>query len=398
MSRMLLHDTTRTVAKSWPRQVVAEGHASGLILCLHNAPSAQRGVHSSAEDRIGAVRQVDGEVFVDACSHADLSQVDAIYETWDLWPKGRRGDWTSDATVDAHVKRVIEIQLQLQAPMLIPWRALDRPDGADADGLLRLLDRVYELSEQALEANPNLTAPSEVRPWVSIPGTPSFWSAGQSLDQFVAALSEKSVAGWYCVPVRESLMWPVKPTSSEIVGLCRSVYSLATWDDVMVGNSDFLGLAAMAAGATRIGTGWDRKQRCFDPRSHAPVAADGGNWLGMVTFGKVALALQAADAAQFFQRDPELAIQLLDGPAVPAAGGARVRHHIRQLHQLCNEVASGRPGPERASSLLAIYGRARRFVDRIEEASGARRLAADWIEPIEQGVESWMREERWPIL
>lgn len=50
---------------------------------------------------------------------------------------------------------------------------------------------------------------------------------------------------------------------------------------VLIGHGDFAAIPAVAAGATRIGTGWDTRQRAFAYSDHAArplVSTDGGSW------------------------------------------------------------------------------------------------------------------------
>ncbi|MDE0802944.1 MAG: hypothetical protein OSA99_06430 [Acidimicrobiales bacterium] len=164
-------------------------------------------------------------------------------------------------------------------------------------------------------------------------------------------------------------------------------------------NADLMGLPLIAAGATHIGTGWDRKQRCVDPDSHKPLDAEGGTWLGMVTLDRAMAAVSEAVATQLEVQAPRLAAQTLPpNGQVPAAGGARVRHHIEVLANAVQDLLSLSAGNERSRHLLdTMYGRARRLIDWVEQDTTADQLAENWIATYERALDRWRADEGWPL-
>lgn len=388
---LLLHDTTRTVAASWPGQFVGDRLSDGLVVCLHNTPTdageyAQLKGISARRDPVVAAA---GLFLVDACSHVDLSdpRIDT-YALWDLWPHGDVGDFLDQATYRRHLERTFEIQRTYGAPLMIPSPALTRPDTPEAEALLDAIAYGVELAATQGDAAPIAT----------VAGSAPFWSAGQDLDRFFDKASRHLVGGWHLVPVQPSLVWPVVPHAAELVGMLRTTATLALDHRfVFWANTDLMGLPLIAAGATHIGTGWDRKQRCVDPSSHQPLDTEGGSWLGMVTLDRALVAVSEAQATELQARDPRLAAQTLPPQGqVPAAGGARVRRHIEVLARAVADLLGHPAGDERSLHLLdTVYGRARRLVAGVEEATTAQHLAANWIVPLERAIDQWRFDEGW---
>lgn len=331
---------------------------------------------------------------VDACSHADLTQTDTeIYPTWALWPRGSRGDFSDLGTYTAHVARVFEIQHELETPFLLPVPRLDRPDDALASTVLEMITRGREIAHDVAGQGD-----AGIEYWVTLAGTSNFWSAGRDLDVFIDSATSVSVDGWYVVPVQGSLEWPVDIGEAELAGLLRTVHSLSTWGTpVLAAHADLLGIPLVAAGASFVGSGWDRKQRCFHPQSHAPVDADGGSWLQTVTLGGIVAGVGEAQAVGLFQQDRALGERVLPGSAVPAGGRQRVQHHLEVLRDALQEVAQHPSGPRAVEHVLNVYGRSYRLAPRVEEASGATRLIEGWVRPAESGLERWAADEGWPV-
>ena len=322
---LLLHDTTRTVAASWPATYVQEGLVDGLVVCLHNTPTDAeeypqlKGMTARRDGVVAA----GGRFLIDACSHVDLSDVRPdTYELWGLWPHGVVGDFVDQRTYRAHVERTFAIQRANGAPLMIPSPPLTRPDTNEAHALLDAIAFGIDVAEETGEV-----------PLATVAGTAPFWSAGQDLDRFFDKATQNLVSGWHLVPIQPALAWPVIPHPAELIGMLRTTSTLALDHDfVFWANVDLMGLPLVAAGATHIGTGWDRKQRCVDPDSHKSLDTEGGAWLGLVTLDRALAAVAEAPATELEVQAPRLAAQTLPpNGQVPAAGGARVRHHIEVL-------------------------------------------------------------------
>ncbi|MDE0802943.1 MAG: hypothetical protein OSA99_06425 [Acidimicrobiales bacterium] len=212
---LLLHDTTRTVAASWPARYVAEGLVDGLVVCLHNTPTDAaeypqlKGITARREGVVAA----GGRLIIDACSHVDLSDVRAdTYEQWALWPNGVVGDFVDQATYRAHVERTFEIQRAHGAPLMIPSPPLTRPDTAESNALLDAIAFGIGVAEAA----------GDEAPLATVAGTAPFWSAGQDLDRFFDKATQHLVSGWHLVPIQPSLSWPVLPHPAELIGMLRT--------------------------------------------------------------------------------------------------------------------------------------------------------------------------------
>lgn len=389
---LMLHDTTRTVAATWPERYVTDGLADGLVVCLHNTPTAAeeypqlKGISARRDGVVAA----GGRFLIDACSHVDLTDVRAdTYALWGLWPHGARGDFADQLTYRTHVERTFDVQRAHGAPLMIPSPPLTRPDTEEADALLDAIAFGTRLATQTGDEPPVAT----------VAGTAPFWSAGQDLDRFFDRASRHPVGGWHLVPIQTALTWPVVPHPAELTGMLRTTSTLALdYNFVFWANTDLMGLPLIAAGATHVGTGWDRKQRCLDPDSHKPLEGEGGTWLGMVTLDRALVAVAEAAATQLTVQRPRVAAQTLPpNGQVPAAGGARVRHHIEVLARAVADLHAHAAGEARSRHLLdTVYGRARRLIDWVEESTTADQLAAAWISPLERAIDQWRSDEGWP--
>lgn len=400
MSLLLLHDTTRTQAKAWPQRYVAGGLAAGLILTPHASPPEGRSRRPAASERAEVVEEGGGFVLVDPASHAALTDVSDDYDRWGLWPGSTRGDFDAPS-YERHTEAVFHMQGRLGAPFLIPVPALEQPGSIRANQVADVTDRAVEIAKGVLiEVHGGDVTRDDVEVWGTVAGHPTFWAAGSVLDHYITRLTEADIDGWYLVPVRSESALPVTPTASEVAGLCRTVFSLSTWrTPVIVGNANLLGLPALAAGATYIGTGYDTKQRVFEPRIHEPPDPDDegrGGWLERVLAERLLTSLPGANVRLLYQEEPELAREVIGSPTQPNPGGENTEHHLRILRDLAAHVSSEDRGSDAAGVLLHMYGRSRSYAKRVEEASGFGEIIAQ-IEPYERGVEQWLRDEDWPV-
>lgn len=382
---LLLHDSKRNVGVSWPGRYVGTNTVAGLVLCLHNTPPETHATQylKGPSERRDPVTQQDGTFLVDACSHVDLTNLDpATYPHWDLWPVGAVGEFDDAAAYEAHVERVFEIQADLGAPPMIPCPALERPDSNAAQAVLDVFGTATAIEDA---------------PIATIAGTATFWSAGPDLDRFLAAATSGDITRWHLVPVRDTLGWPVTPGVAELVGMLQATYTLrSSGDFVFWANVDVMGLPLAAAGATHIGTGYDRKQRCLHPESHEPVDAEGGRWLDHVALDEALSAVRAQEAQQIVTADTALARRLLPGGQVPQGSTAKTDHHFDVLGRALRDVHSHTFGEVASDHLLnRMYGRARRLIDDIERSTTIDSLVETWIRTYERGLETWRTDEGW---
>lgn len=387
---LLLHDSKRNVGVSWPGRYVEADTVSGVVLCLHNTPPEARATQylKGPAERRDPVTLHGGAFLVDACSHVDLTSVDPdTYPHWSLWPNGVVGAFGDASAYEAHVKRVFEIQASLGAPPMIPSPALERPDSAAAQAVLDMLDTATAIAQRE----------GYERPISTIAGTATFWSSGPDLDHFLATATSGDIERWHLVPVRDTLSWPVQPGIAELTGMMQATYTLRSSSEfVFWANVDIMGLPLAAAGATHIGTGYDRKQRCLHPQSHEPVDAEGGRWLDYVALDGALSAVRAQEAQQIATASPAMADQVMPGGQVPQGSTAKTDHHLDVLGRALGDVHDHAFGDQASDHLLnRMYGRARRLIDDIEAFTTIDGLVDTWLRNYERSLEMWRSDEGW---
>jgi hypothetical protein len=135
-------------------------------------------------------------------------------------------------------------------------------------------------------------------------------------------------------------------------GLLRTVHSLSLRSRVIVCHADYTGVPAVAAGASDVGTGWDRGMRFFDPRSFQATTDGIQIPASYVTQGGLGAVLR---------RDAGDAITRLLGDAAATAlrGGPMPPNDLRQLSDLVQRVnAHGTARDMRVQELRAFYEQA----------------------------------------
>jgi hypothetical protein len=383
--RRYLHDTGRNVALAWPVEMIDAGLADGTILCAHRAPESSRPHKPSAAQRVAVVSEANGHVLFDSASYVNLASTTDIYDDWDLWPRGR--DLLDDAALNAHTTRVFDVQESLGLPLLAPSPRATVAHGPDAQ---RILNAASFAREEADRRDPGEL-------WLTIAGTTGFWSSGNALDQLVTGLSRLQPDGWYLVVVRDGADYPPPVESNEVAGVCRTVHSLTQWGTpTIAAYSDLLGLPAIAAGATGIGTGWDFKQRLISTGGLEPQDGEGGSWPMRVTLQRACAVIGNAQADELHSNAPDLARAVTQGPLPPGVR-PRADHHLEVLGNLASRVRAAGVGAPAAAELLNIYGRARRFIPDIARHSSVGDVQRQWVNNLERGVEGWMQWEGWPL-
>ena len=194
----------------WTDEALDAGVADGAIISPFFTPNSPRRGHLVGADYADRVRAHGGDVLFDATTHgvswpATSNWVN--YNTWNLWP-GTRGDLSTAAAREEHVRRVFEHQDRLGAPRLAPTLALDNALGADAD-------RSLAVADVGRQADPGA--------WQSLAGRRGFWLS-TDLDAYVGSLQQLEAPVWVLTHVRESDDYPADASEpAQLEALCRTV-------------------------------------------------------------------------------------------------------------------------------------------------------------------------------
>jgi hypothetical protein len=384
MARPLIEDTARNNLASWTAERVAAGAARGAVInpfctgpvASQSKPAAQR----IAEQ----IRAAGGEVWFDSMTHV-LSMPNTgdfrYYEQWGLWD-GTAGTLTTRAQRRDHIQRVFDLQSRLGAPHLAPTVLAHSSTGAELVAVMSLL-------EDALEVDPDC--------WASISGTPSFWSGGPNLDALVGTLAQMSPAGWFLSVARADDTLPVRPSPSEIAGMCRTVRSLSEFTSVHVSHGDLAGMPAVAAGAESVSTGWDARQRVLHYASFTerlPATGGGGGWFQRPTFQGLLASLPRAPAELMFQQNGRIAQGLFAGQLHPTGPKEAFNHHLDVVGTLTDRLSST-SYEDRYQALRTSYEMAK--ADWPIAATAAQREDESdvWIDPFLAGLMEYGSTEGW---
>lgn len=331
---------------------------------------------------IDLMAQHDLPVLFDAMTHiATCAGVDKLeyYQTWDLWRPGRTiGALTTSHDRSDHTKRVLARQTELGVDPLAPIPSLESPIGSEATAAL-------EMAEVAM----SIGGPGT---WLTVAGQPSFWSSGASLDGFVGRLAMLQPAGFLVSAVRSSADYPPSGlTPTEVAGFARTVRSLTISRPVVVSHGDFLGLAAVAAGADALGTGFDNKQRVLSP---AAFIESEGRGPFRVTFPGLLAAITKLNAERLAEADAALAARLAWGD-LPTSHPASFRRHFEILGELCTDLDSFKVDQERAYRLRHLLDAAAMEWEALAPLVTIAPGRSAWIDAFRQGVDLYIEGEGW---
>jgi hypothetical protein len=382
---VLLQDTARNNLASWGVHALGGGYAIGAIVSPFTSPVRGNGYKQDARVVVKRLQRAGGEVWFDPTTHAlQAPQVGDFryYSGWDLW-KGARGDLVTHQAMVDHVKKVFEIQTSLEVPLLAPTVLLN---GAQNPQSLR----AAELATVARrEAN--------ARPvYLAVVGDVHFWSAGTQLDAHIGVLDQLEPAGWILTVARHASTLPAAALASEVEGLARTTYALSRDRPVIIGHGDLAGLPAMAAGATRIGTGWDSRQRVFaytDHSARANVGSDGGGWYKRPTLEGLLGNMLPNELRVLARQDSALATRLTPGPVLDQPESA-FRHHAEILTRISTELG-GLPDRLRAERMRDRYRAAVADWPAAQAKSGCNGNARQWVAACLTGLEAFMASEGW---
>jgi hypothetical protein len=381
MSPLLLHDSGRSGKVGWAETAIRNGAALGMILTPFQTPRQAVPRRDSAANCRMAIEAVGGEVFFDPMTHgvfAPGANAFDVYDGWSLWP-GQRGVRTS-STLLGHVDRAVRRARELGVQLLSPTLSLDAPAGREAE-------LAVEMAARSIQDEPA---------YISIVGSESFWSAGAALDAYVGELVSLRPAGWSVLVTRPALRQPTPGLDpAEVAGVCRTVHSLSRRGAPLIAShADLGGLPAVAAGATRLGSGWDLRHRVcahdsFRSASGVRRAAQRVTHRGLLAW------LKRDEAERLLAADAVTSRGLVQG-TLPADFNAGWLHHLHCVSNRASRVAAAGSRQDRVNRLRSMYADARRSFIRVTAAAGP--LEADqrqWIDPLAAGVEMYAAGEGW---
>lgn len=380
MSQPLLHDSGRPGKINWARDTISAGHAAGFVISPWETPPAREPRRPSADQITAAIGDAGGRTLFDPMSYAMLlhgTDSDEYYNKWNLWPSGVGKD---KDLLTAHVRRVIEIQRDLGAPIVLPTIALDSPISGDAR---TALDITREARDQLGGAEL----------YVSLVGSSTFWASGPDLDTYVGELSQLRPHGWILACLRATSGYPWDDiVPDEVAGMCRTTHSASGRSEVIASYSDLAGLPMVAAGADFIGSGWDLKQRVLSGdlfRSSPGIRRQSLR----VTHEELHGSLKQQEAERLRAGDPALSDDLVPGP-LPIGFNGHWQHHLAVLSRLTLTIGASDDRAVRVASLRSRLEQAHAHF--ANAAPHARPLEADasrWIDPLLDGLNQYAAQE-----
>jgi len=326
---LLIHDGRRGAHRTWATSAIRHGHADGIIISPFCTPRVHAPRYPSGQELTEAVAQVtvgtSGApplILFDATTHARLlpgTNHLNHYDTWELWGDAGVG-LDSDQRRLQHIERVHGRQAELGVQFLTPTETLDSPVGPSARNVL-----------ETARTGRGLHAGT----WQSLAAKRSFWSAGSDLDAFVGQLAHLRAPGWVLTVVNDAVndFLPNMSDTSAFEGLFRTIHSLSQRSVVIVANADFAGVPACAAGATHIGTGWDRPMKAFDPAAFITTAPAIRIPASYVTQGGLSATLKRSAAEAIERLGPAVGEAFRGGP-MPIDDSAQRVHHLARLREL----------------------------------------------------------------
>lgn len=384
-----IEDSPRPFQAGWIADANQAGVSSGTVVTPWASPLAHRGGSGNkpgVANRIDELKAVGVPFWFDATTHA--LQMPGVgdfryYAEYNLWG-GPLGDLTQDAYRREHARRVFEHQAALGAPYLAPAPLL--PSGLNNVSTLAL-----ETAKVALELQPTAR--------LTIAGVGSFWSDGRDLNAHVGALAALAPSGWFISFVQPDNNLPPKLTADEVFGICRTVRALSEYAPVHVSHGDFAALPAVAAGATTIGTGWDKRQRVVSYTDYVARAVSPGqaSWYERPTLLGLLGTLEKNDGALLSRQAPALAARLGGLPTVPGPK-ASFLHHVAQLDASVRRIqGAGASHRLRYDELDGMYSSASTNWAAVRAATGMRDRSAVWVTPYQQGLRMYAQSEGWIV-
>lgn len=381
---ILIEDSPRNLLL-WLQEAVAAGHARGGVMSPFATPWVNRtgaGARRGARE-VASVLTTDGtDLWFDATTHAlQMAGVGDFryYDEYPLWG-GPRGDLSTPAFREDHVRLVFETQDVLGTPRLAPTILLHHGESGTSQQAL-------DLARAAVDRDPGC--------WLSVAGTSPFWSSGTALDAHVGALAQLEPAGWSLIVARPILTLPVEADPEEVHGLCRTTRALSEHAPVHVSHGDFAALPAVAAGATSVGSGWDQRQRvcAFGSYSARDPNAGGGGWYERPTYRGLLGSLTKNEAAVLADRDADRSARL--GPPPPPGPKEAFLHHAATLSSLVDRLLAVPDHRDRYTVLLDAYTTAAGEWPPVVAITGSPLGSANWIDVLVEGLRRYGAGEGW---
>lgn len=382
---ILVEDTARNNLAAWVVEALSVGVVTGATTSPFSSPFVNTTYKSSCDRIMGQIRDGGGEVWFDAATYAIAIPGAGdfrYYDQWDLWG-GDRGDSSTPVLLRDHVVRVLAAQSRLGAQALAPTVLL--PSTATGPEL----DMAVAMATEALLLRPDA--------YLTIAGSPTFWSGGSDLDAYIGTIAQLGAPGYFLNVVRSTTDLPPQVDGEEVAGLCRTSRSLAQFGKVHISHGDFACMPAVAAGATSLGTGWDSRQRVCSHSSYLArdPTAGGAGWFKQPTFCGLFGSLSRVDAERFFNQNPSLATSLHVGALHPDGPKEAFLHHARSLGRVIATISAA-PSPELRYRVLAeMYRDALNRWPAAAAAAGIRSKAGRNVDPFFNGLNSYAADEGW---
>lgn len=381
-----VEDSPRSLS-GWIIEASEVGHATAAVMTpwatplLHRGGAGKKpGIANIAEK----LRNAGVPFWFDATTHAlQMTGVGDFryYAEYNLWG-GPRGDLSQVPYRREHVQRVFERQRQLGAPYLAPTLLLPA-------GLNNLSTLALETAKSALDLQPTA--------WLSISGTGTLWEDGRDLDAHIGAMSALCPNGWFVSLVQPQSDLPPRVTAEEVFGICRTVRALSEYAPVHLSHGDFAALPAVAAGATSVGTGWDKRQRVVSYKDYGPRPEKAGQaqWYKHPAFLGLLGTLPKNEGELMEQQDPALANRLGGLPTPPEAKYYYLKH-VSQLSAAVQKIQNaGADYKRRFEELDKMYVDATNNWNSVQLSTGISDRSKSWVEPYREGLRLYAKSEGW---
>lgn len=381
----LIEDSPRSFQAQWIGDAFLTGSAEGAVLTPWATPWHHRGgpgKKPGIRERSAQLREMGIPVWFDATTHAlQMGGVGDFryYDEFDLWD-GARGALHSNVERDSHIRKVFGIQDELQAARLAPTILLHT-------GLSQTSVAALDMARRAISTDPSS--------WMTVAGTNPFWSSGGDLDAHIGALAALKPQGWFLAVARPVNEIPAPATREEVFGLCRTVRALSESAPVHVSHGDFAGLPAVAAGATSVGTGWDKRQRVLSYSDYAARmnGGSGGAWYERPSYRGLLGSLSTTEA-QVLRSRAEAFEASLGGAPAPGPKEAFLRH-AEVLSASVERVRAAGGYQERWMHLRAEYRAAATNWGISDGINPTDFSAGAWITPLDEGLRAFGQSEGW---